>query len=143
MDYKILPHTADLRLEIYGQTLEKLFKNAVSALAAILTLTSTSKGYGSHGFDRGGKDKEIIKIQSTNFNTLLVDFLNEILARSNINKRVYKIYKIIKLESNFIDTEVIGRKIEEFKKDVKAVTYHEATIKKENNTWKANLVLDI
>jgi len=36
MKYKDLPHTADLRLEIYGKSLEKLFENSAEALAHIL-----------------------------------------------------------------------------------------------------------
>jgi len=34
--YKILPHPAELRLRIYGKTIEKLFENAAEAMANIL-----------------------------------------------------------------------------------------------------------
>ncbi len=135
MKYKILSHTADLRFEVYGKTIEELFINAAEALADIL----------------GGRQKllsrvktvtEKIKIQSANTNTLLVDFLNEILARSQINKRVYKV-ESLKLKDNEIEAEISGASVDKFEEDIKAVTYHEVDIKKEDDLYKTRLVLDI
>lgn len=136
MKYKILSHTADLRLEVYGKTLEELFKNAAEALADILTnnkksLLSSMKAV-----------TEMISLQSSNINTLLVDFLNEILAKSQINKRVYKV-ESLKLKDNEMEAKISGTPVEKFEEDIKAVTYHEVDIKKEGETWEANLVLDI
>ncbi len=136
--YKILSHTADLRLEIYGKTQEELFQNAASAMADILA--SSIKHQAS------GKLKERIKIESANVNILLVDFLNEILARSNINKCVYKASSIKHQASKKeikIEADLVGYKVKEFDEDIKAVTYHEAEVKEKGGFWKAKLVLDI
>jgi len=36
MKYKILEHKADIKIKIFGKTLEELFKNAALAMAQIL-----------------------------------------------------------------------------------------------------------
>jgi len=160
MEYKILSHTADLRLEVFGKTIEELFRNAAEALAQILSprsekslpdLSSTTRRQAGEWHPNVPKEK--IEIQSTNINTLLVDFLNEILAKSQIEKAVYKVVKI-KIGSpstspdgtvgassgtNYSPSEVegipislgaelAGIKVPEFEEDVKAVTYHEVNI---------------
>jgi SHS2 domain-containing protein len=141
MKYKILSHTADLRLEVYGGSLEELFNNAALALVNILAPKTKLKA-------KNQKSKIKIKVESNNINTLLVDFLNEILAKSNINKQVYKVYKVIKLKDDFIEAELAGRKIKEFEEDIKAVTYHEVNIRQtadgqRQKIWKTKLVFDI
>ncbi len=133
--YKILSHTADLRLEIYGKTKEELFENAATAIAEILVPRSKTT-------NTSESTKEHLKLQSLNISTLLVDFLNDILAKSNINKAVYKV-KSLKLNGISLIAELEGVKVEEFNEDIKAVTYHEAEVEEEGGLWKAKLVLDI
>jgi len=97
--YKILSHTADLRLEVYGKTLEELFMNAAEALARILHERSESTKF-SVPPEAGHSLVEVIELRSPNISMLLVDFLNEILARSNINKMVYRVKNINILTSD-------------------------------------------
>lgn len=143
LKYKILSHTADLRLEIYGKNLEELFSNAALALADILAPKSTKF--------KIKKSKVKIKVKSKNINTLLVDFLNEILARSNINKTIYMVIscklQVLGNEAR-LEAELVGQKIKEFKEDIKAVTYHEVVIRQTTNDqqqkiWKTKLIMDI
>lgn len=135
MKYKILSHTADLRLEVYGKTLEELFTNAAEALAHILA--GKKKPLLSHMIA-----VEKLEIRSGNLNSLLVDFLNEILSRSQINKRVYKVENL-KLGKSELTAEISGMSVEKFEEDIKAVTYHEADIEQKDAIWKTRLVLDI
>lgn len=142
--YKILSHTADLRLEVYGATLEELFVNAAEALARVLV--------GKKPLLHVVAPSEQLKIKSENINALLVDFLNEILAKSQINKAVYKVKSLSVIASpnasaeakqSHLEAALSGTAVLEFSEDVKAVTYHEANIKKEGEIYKARLVLDI
>jgi SHS2 domain-containing protein len=152
--YKILSHTADLRLEVFGKTLEELFKNAVDVLSRILYKRSINGPALAEPRRRQGvaaeELKETIKIQSVNLNALLVDFLNEILARSQINKAVYKVSGVkcqVSGVSASVEAELVGQKVEEFEEDIKAVTYHEVnlqqTIYNKQQLWQTKLVLDI
>lgn len=137
MKFRILSHTADLRIEVLGKTIEELFENAAIALSTILYKK----------FDelktRPAGPSEKIKIRSVNINALLVDFLSEILTKSEINRRVYKV-KSLKLKENELGAEIIGFPVDEFDEDIKAVTYTEVDIKQdEKGIWKTKIVMDI
>lgn len=134
MRYRILSHTADLRLEVYGKTIEELFENATLALANILAPNVKEK------ISTGLKAKLVV--ESASQNILLPDFLNEILAKSQIEKAIYFLEKI-KISGNRVEADLSGIRVDKFDEDVKAVTYHEVDIRKEGDLWKTKLVLDI
>lgn len=141
MKYEILEHPAELRIRVYGKTLEELFSNAALAMAEILTKESKIKNYESEA-------KEKIQIQSVDLNSLMVDFLNEILAKSQINKAVYNV-KQIKISPEpveglpYLEAKLIGYPIEKFNEDIKAVTYEDLDIKKVDDYWQTMIVFDI
>ena len=150
MKFEILDHPAELRLRIYGKTIEELFTNAAEALATIqkkniaLLQRSLRKCYK----EANGK----IRIQSVDINALLVDFLSEILARSQINKCVYKVGNInhqAKDGAATIEAEIIGYPVEYFDEDIKAITYQDVNINQQPTTnnqqliWQTDIVLDI
>lgn len=147
--YEILEHPAELRIRVYGETIEDLFKNAVEAMAQILKRGTTRTKRGTTRKIGG------IQIQSSDINSLLVDFLSEILAKSQINKKVYKA-DLIKIRPelakgpHYLEAEIIGYPIERFDEDIKAVTYEDLDIKQIANgksrngkIWTTCLVFDI
>lgn len=136
-------------MEVFGKTLKELFMNAAEALGDILSSQVKSKKVLPAGRQVKVKSelKEKIKVKSVNLHILLVDFLNEILAKSQINKRVFKV-KGLRLKENSLEAELISQKVEEFDEDVKAVTYHEVDIRQTTNDkrqkiWQTKLVFDI
>ncbi|MEE8131463.1 MAG: archease [Candidatus Paceibacterota bacterium] len=153
MKYEILSHPAELRLRIYGKTIEELFINAVEAMAQILsTKTKNLKLPPSPRLRRAGKTKSQklktkIKIQSVDVNALLVDFLNEILAKSQINKTVYLVSSIkhqaLNKKEYQLEAELTSYPIKRFDEDIKAVTYQDVDIKLKANRWQTELVFDI
>jgi len=134
--YEILEHPAELRFKVYGKTIEELFINAAEAMAQILKhgLMRTKR--------RPTRTKEKIKIQSVDLNSLLVDFLSEILAKSQINKCVYHVSKL-KIQNSKLIATLIGCPVERFDEDIKAVTYEDLNIQKINGIWQTDLVFDI
>ena len=147
MKFEILDHPAELRLRIYGKTIEELFTNAAEALASIqrhnitLIYRSTDKC-----------NEERIKIRSIDINALLVDFLSEILTRSQINKCVYKVENInhqAKDGAATIEAEIIGCPVEYFDEDIKAITYQDVDVRQQSaignqqSAWQTDLVFDI
>lgn len=133
--YEILEHPGELRIRVYGKTLEELFENA--ALAMAQTLSPATK------FEIKSQISKIkIKVESIDINSLLVDFLSEILAKSQINKCIYLISKI-KIQKFKLEAELVSHSIERFDEDIKAVTYEDLDIKKIDNLWQTDLVFDI
>jgi len=133
--YKILPHPADIKLEITASSKEDIFRGALEGMAYIIQPNTSQKSV---------LKKEQIEIHSLDINALLVDFLNEVLAKSDIYNSVFNNIKIEKLTDNSIKGIIEGKNVKEFSKEIKAATYHELNITQDKNgDWKAIILFDI
>lgn len=137
--YELLEHPAELRLRIYGKTIEELFSNAAEVMADVLAIREKRQGK--------SVKKELLKIQSIDINSLLVDFLSEILAKSQINKCIYLVPKIrvsiVNSQKSKVVADLVGYPVGHFDEDIKAVTYQDLNIQKIKGIWQTKLVLDI
>jgi len=70
MKYKILEHPADIKVQAFGKTKEELFVNAIRGMTEVLKSKVQSPK---------SKVTRRIKIKSLDLNSLLVDFLSEVL----------------------------------------------------------------
>lgn len=138
-DFEFLEHTADLRFRSYGKTLAVCFMNAAKALfSSILDFDSVVT-------ERG---REIV-IKSDSLETLLHDFLSEILFLFETEDLVFKefIVSIEEGEGYTLSAELRGERFNPKKHavttEVKAVTYHELRVEKKDNEWIAEVLCDI
>jgi len=135
--FKILEHTADMRIRVQGHTEEEVFQSAALALAAILYPEYEK-------FKKRPGEYEKIVIEAPDINILLVNFLNEVLSRSEINKKIYPRIKFLKFSPKSLETQIFGFPIDYFDEDIKAVTYHEAEIEQnKRGIFEVILTLDI
>jgi len=86
--------------------------------------------------------KEKMKIKSLGREILLVDFLNEILARSQINKCLYRVSSF-KIQDSSIEAELISYPVESFDEDIKAATYHDLKISQKDGRFEVVILFDI
>ena len=132
--YEILEHKADLKIRAFGKSKEELFLNM------LLGMTECLK-------PEFKEDKEVthkIEIKSLDFPSLLVDFLSEALYLTQVKKIAYFKAKFKKFSDKEIQGELIGRKIERFGEDIKAVTYHDLeTQQRKDGTWQATVLFDV
>jgi len=135
MKYKILEHKADIKIKVFGKTLEELFKNAALAMAQILKRDPKLRIHPN-------ASKEKMKIKSLGREILLVDFLNEILARSQINKCLYRVSSF-KIQDSSIEAELISYPVESFDEDIKAATYHDLKISQKDGRFEVVILFDI
>jgi len=135
MKYKILEHKADIKIKIFGKNLEELFKNAALAMAQILKRDPKLRIHPN-------ASKEKMKIKSLGREILLVDFLNEILARSQINKCLYRVSSF-KIQDSSIEAELISYPVESFDEDIKAATYHDLKISQKDGRFEVVILFDI
>ncbi len=134
--FEILPHTADLRLKISGDSPEELFRAAVEGMASIIKKDACG--------DAGAEIKKKVSLNSADRTALLVDFLSEVLTVSQTDKIVFCDASFEKLTETELTAEVIGPKVDEFDEDIKAVTYHEANIvQNEKGQWETIIIFDI
>jgi len=134
--YKYSEHTADVRLQVEANNLEDLFCISIQGMANLIKKDFCKSNAISNL-------KEELEIKSPDLSTLLIDLMSEVLTLTQINKAIYCKLEIQELENNKIKCFVYGSKVKNFDKDIKAVTYHEAEIKSENNIYKTTVVFDI
>jgi SHS2 domain-containing protein len=132
--YEILEHPADLKIRAYGRNLGELFTNTAMGMMEFL--------YGKDINKPQFINMRKIKIKSRDLESLLVDWLSEILYLSDANNRAYVEYNIIKIDEKRIEAEV-GSCPAEAKEDIKAVTYNELKVEKNNKGWVAEVVFDV
>lgn len=140
MKYKILEHTADLKIEIFGKSKEELFSNALSGMIDGLRAEVRSQK----------SEVRNINIKSPDLEALLVDFLSECLYLVQVNKEIYNKVNFKKFSPSVnsgkaeIEAELSGQRVKRFNEDIKAVTYYDLDIHQEKDgSWRAVVVFDI
>lgn len=132
--FKILPHTADVRLLIFGNSYAELFQNALLGMKAIIKPEETLEK----------SDWRKIKIESLDATALLVDFLSEVLYLIQTNHEIYDEVKIFELSQSNLEGAIRGKKFKDIKEEIKAVTYHEAYVQcKDVDKWEAMVIFDL
>ncbi|HEX9160157.1 MAG TPA: archease [Thermoanaerobaculia bacterium] len=130
--FEILQHTADVRLRVRAATLEDLFRDAMRGMFAIAGFEIRDSGF----------VKARVAIDSVDLTSLLVDFLNAVLSRAQIEHVAFDDVTLKRLTETEIAAQLIGRPAQ-FTQDIKAVTYHEADVRFVSGEWETMLVFDI
>lgn len=117
MKYKLLEHTADAMIEVYGRDLGERFENAAYAMFDQITDLSKVRPTGELKVVMSGETRE----------QLLVDFLQELLFMHDTEDIVFSEFKI-KTDGKALEAIVKGEKFDEKRHTkrsiVKGVTYH-------------------
>jgi len=140
MKFKFLENiaTADVAFEAYGKTLEEAFSNA--ALAMFEVQTDIEKVKPSISKD--------IKIESENKESLLFDWLSELIYLRDIENMFFSKFEI-KIEKNDkfkLTGKIYGEKIgekHELRTEVKGVSYQLMKIEEKPNEFKVRVILDV
>ena len=137
MDYRIFDHTADLGVEVTGATLEELYAGAAFALFDLLTDLSSV---------RAGVAREIV-VSGEDPADLLVNFLREILYAWNGDGFLMKSCLIREVKPQRLKALLRGEPFDparhRIKQEVKAVTYHQASVEKKGDVWVARVIFDV
>ena len=90
-------------------------------------------------------DTEVmIELKATDNTSLLIDFLSDALSQSYINNVVFWDIEIIELMEYKIRAKLSGTQVEIYDEDIKAVTYHEAHVtKNDKGYWGTSIIFDI
>jgi len=129
--------TADVAFEAHGKDLNELFSN--SALAMFEVMVDTEKVE--------PKIEKKVKVNGNDLESLMFNGLNELLVFFGAEYLVFSKFEVeideknLKLKAKCLGEEVNLEK-HEIKAEVKAATYHQMKIKK-NEFWKARVILDI
>jgi len=143
-EYEILEHKADLKIRAFGKTKEELFLNMMKGMiSASRPKIKNQKSRQGRGLLKAANIKNF-KIKSVDINALLVDFLNECLYSSQVNREIYQKIEFRKFSDTELEYGVLGQKVERFDEDIKAATYHGLDIKQNSRgLWQAEVIFDV
>ncbi len=145
MDFELIPHTADIKLRVYGKTLEDLFRNAL--IGMFQSIGPQIKGCilkNERVLCKELPFSHEINLDSIDQEALLVDFLSEALYLSDVYNEAYLDAKIHELSNSHIRATIYGAKVTGYEVvEIKAVTHHDLAIKQENGLWQTDIVFDI
>lgn len=139
MNYKILKHTADLKIKIWGNDMPTLFKNAAHAMFDVMCgkkpKTSNQKI---------AKTKKI-EISAYDYESLLINFLNELLFLTDVNNERFEIndLKIENKKRLTLNANLVPYPLSSLEIEIKGATYHDLQIKKDNSIYAATIVFDV
>jgi SHS2 domain-containing protein len=133
--YELVHHIADVRLRVAAPALEELFRDAVRGMYAVMR--------GASERDSRPVQRTIEVDESPDTTALLVDFLNEVLNRAQIGHELFTDVLFTRFDGTSLTATLSGIAPASFEEDVKAVTYHEADVRREGEAWTTMLVFDL
>lgn len=130
--YEYLDHPADLKIRAFGKTLPKLFINAAFAITNFLYKVEGNQVIAT----------EKVQIEAVNLEDLFINWLTEILYLSDANHLACVNFEMKAFDEKKLVAD-IGMISATAKDDIKAITYSELSVKKNNDIWEAIFVCDI
>jgi SHS2 domain-containing protein len=135
--YKVFDHTADLGLDIYGKTVEELFANAAFAIFDNITnLENVQTAV-----------ERKITVEGDGWEDLLVNYLREVLYLFNGEALLLKDFSIMEIDPRHLEGQVSGEVYDSSKHkihaEIKAVTYHQASVRETPEGWVGRLICDV
>jgi SHS2 domain-containing protein len=135
--FEILDHTADIGLIVYGEDLKTLFENAGEAFFHLITDLRKVRR----------RVEKRIEIHGEALERLMVEWLSELLYLHDVENLLFKGFKIDSVGEGGLKARVKGEPFQEgvhvIKTEVKAVTYHQIEVRKENRGWRAQIIFDL
>ena len=134
MRFTFLEHTADIKFQAYGESIEEAFANAAVATTEIMVETEKVKPIIKKTIQATGEDKK----------SLLVNFLEEFVFL--LDTESFLLHDVISLTitDNTLTAEVVGdhAKNYETRSEVKAITYNDMLIEEKDKVT-IQVVVDV
>ena len=135
MRYEFLEHTADVLFRAYGNNLSELFENSAEALESVMIdLTNIAP-----------KEIKHVKLSSDTYENLLFDWLATVLILFEVESFAIRQFNV-NVKATSLTADCSGERIDsrkhKLKIEVKAVTYHELEIVKDD-VYHVNVTLDV
>jgi SHS2 domain-containing protein len=133
MKFEYLGHTADVKFRAYGKTVEDAFVNSAYAMTKSFCSSKVK-----------GVKKKKISVEGKDFESLLYNFLEELLFLFDSEHFILSRVLEIKIKDFKLECEVVGDSGNyEIVSHIKSVTYNEMFVRQEKGRWVTQLVLDV
>lgn len=134
MGFEEIEHTADKALRIFGINLKELMISAAQGMTQLM-LGDVSK--------IPNEIEKSIELQAADTESLLVEWLGELAYWAETEMLVFKKFRITNVTATQLQAIVLGGKVAELEKHIKAVTYHNLEIMQTPGGLEATVVFDV
>jgi SHS2 domain-containing protein len=128
-------HTSEVELTIDADSLPELFAEAARALAELMLGAPPP----------APPDPRTVRVtvRSADRPSLLVDWLNELIYRTETSHTVFTEVDVVRLEAGEIVADLRGLPEPELAGEVKAATLHDAQVRPQGTGFRGHVVLDV
>lgn len=130
--YRELEHTADWELEVWAPDLPGLLEQAARGMYSLADVQ----------LEVGPRQKHSIEIEAADRETLLVNFLSEILYYGEHQGLGFDVFKL-DWDGNRLSAHLEGARIQSMDKEIKAVTWHNLNVQMGDKGLEARVVFDV
>jgi len=135
-DFEFIDHTADVGIIAYGATIKQAFANAAKGLFSLITELDDIEEVLHRDIEVTTTDKE----------SLLVEWLNELIYLFDAENIIFKRFDITELNNTRLKARNYGEKVDyskhKLKTGVKAATYHMLKVNKDDG-YQVQVIFDI
>ena len=138
MTYKLIDHTADFGIQVFGSDLTALFENAAHAMFDLIV---------DH-HKAGGTQRRQVDLKGDDWPDLMVNWLRELLYLWNGKGLIVKKADISSISeyniSAIVKIDPYDPTLHEIKEEIKAVTYHQIVVRpKGDRGWESKIIFDV
>jgi len=135
MSFEEISHTADVKIRVRAPTLEALFSETFKALMQVM-----------YGTDRSGGIFKEIRIESSDIESLLADFLSDVLFVSEVESLVFSDVDI-RIDGLSLTAELTGEPFDPARhsggSEVKGISYSGLAITHGAKGYKLDIIFDV
>lgn len=135
--FEIIEHTADIGIRAFGASETEVFENAAVGMFSLIS-----------DLEKIREDNDFnIEIEAEDRETLLVEWLNELIYLYDSQELLLKSFRITSLKETALRGIAYGEHIDpsrhDLNADIRAATYHMLKIKKDPDGWIAEIIFDV
>jgi len=135
--WSVFDHTADLGVEIVAPTLEEIYRTAACALFAQIVDPATVMP----------RLQREVRVTGTDHEELLVRWLAELLSVHDAEGLLFRDFAIEELSEGRLTGRARGEACDpqrhDLRGEIKAVTYHQISVRRDGSSWRARVILDV
>lgn len=130
-------HTADVGLTAWGDTLGELMEALAEELADFICPREQVRP----------AERRTILVAAEDVEALTLDFLSQIMFTIQTRRFLVAAVEVARADEASVEAQLVGEPLDphrhEFHTEVKAVTYHQLHVAREEERWVARVILDI
>ena len=132
--HRWVDHTAEAQLQVGAASLAELLAEAGRALGALLLR--------GHAAEPSGESKTI-EVSSVDREALLVDWLNEIIFRAEVERWIAVEFEVLEASESHLKASARGALVDDPPALVKAATFHGLAVEEREGGLQAEVIFDV